>query len=133
MDDHPPSPESANAPQDSSPPPTPVTPPPVIRTAPQSPPPLSMPPRPRSSAIWKVLTFIFLLLFVVTLFFNLTGTTRGVLPRGRGAVDRSRNLEEVAISSTNSDNKIAVIEVDGIIASGEIDRSGLDLVGYIKD
>jgi protease-4 len=48
-------------------------------------------------------------------------------------MDRSRSLLEVAISSTNSDNKIAVIDVDGVIGSGEIDRSGLDLVEFIKD
>jgi protease IV len=134
MDDLPPSPESANAPQASpTPPPTPVTPPPVIRTPPQAPLPLTMPPRQRSSVIWKILTVVFLVLFVVTLFLNFTGATRNVLPHSRTSVDRSRNLEEVAISSTNSDNKIAVIEVDGIISSGEIDRSGVDLVEFIKD
>ena len=94
---------------------------------------MSMPPRPRSSAIWQILTVVFLALFVVTLFLNFTGASRVVLPRGRTTMDRSRSLLEVAISSTNTDNKIAVIEVDGVIGSGEIDRSGLDLVEFIKD
>jgi protease-4 len=134
MDDHPPSPESANAPQDNpTPSPPPLRPPPVIRTPPQAPSALSMPPRQRSSVIWKILTVVFLGLFVLTLLLNFTGASRSVLPRSRTTVDRSRNLEEVAISSTNSDNKIALIEVDGIIASGEIDHSGVDMVEFIKD
>ena len=48
-------------------------------------------------------------------------------------MDRIRNLEEVALYTTNSDNKIAVIEVDGVISSSELDRSGVDMVQYIKD
>jgi protease-4 len=92
-----------------------------------------MPPRPRSSAIWKILTVVFLLLFVAALTLNFTGVSRGVLPRGRAAMDRSHNLEEVTLATTNSDNKIAVIDVDGVISSGEVDRSGMDLVQFIKD
>jgi protease-4 len=136
MDDHPPSPESAQAPQDSpTPPPSPVTPPPVIRTTPPAPPPLSMsmPPRQRSGAIWKILTVVFLALFVATLFLNFSGASRVVLPRGHTTMDSSRYLQEVTMFSTNSDNKIAIIDVDGVIGSGEIDRSGLDLVEFIKD
>src|SRR5208337_1008396 len=49
------------------------------------------------------------------------------------AMDRSRNMEEVSLSSTNSENKIAVIDVDGIITSGEVDRTGVNLVEFIKD
>jgi protease-4 len=133
MDELPPTPESAGAPPGSPPPPSPLTPPPVIRKPPQPPPPLMMPPRPRSSAIWKVLTVVFLGLFVLSLLLNFAGLSRSVLPRSRATMDRLRNLEEVAISSTNSDNKIAVMEVDGIITSGEFDRSGVDMVQFIKD
>ena len=36
--------------------------------------------------------------------------------------DRNQNLEEFVVSATNaSDNKIALIEVDGIISGGEIE------------
>ena len=94
---------------------------------------MSMPPRQSSGLIWKILTVVFLALFVFTLFLNFTGASRGVLPHGRAAMDRNRNLEEVALSSTNSDYKIAVIEVDGIISGGEIERSGVDMVEFIKD
>jgi protease-4 len=126
MDDHPPSPESGTTP--------PVTPPPVIPTPHQAPPPLTLPPpRPRSSVIWKILTVVFLALFVISLLYNLAGFSRGVFPHPRAMTDRNQNLEEIMVSATNSDNKIALIDVDGIISSGEIDRSGVDMVQYIKD
>jgi protease IV len=134
MDDQPPLPDSAHAPEDSpTPPPPPLTPPPVIRTPPQRPPPMTMPPRQSSSVIWKILTVVFLALFMASLLMNFAGVSHPVLPRGRATVDRNRNLEEVAISSTNSENKIAVIEVEGVISSGEVDRTGVEMVQYIKD
>jgi protease-4 len=133
MDDQPPSPEPANAPP-ANPPPSTVTPPPVIGTPPPlTPPPLSLPARPRSGAIWKVLTVVFLGLFLLSLLGHFAGLTRVVIPRSRSGTDRSRNLEEVVIEPTNSDQKIAVIEVEGIISSGEVDRTGVDMVQNIKD
>jgi hypothetical protein len=134
MDDHPPSPESANAPPGSPPPPPPpVTPPPVIRTPPPTPPPLTMPPPPTFQRDLENPDGGFPGAFRGQPFVNFAGFSRGVLPHPRTTTDRNRNLEEVALSSTNSDNKIAVIEVDGVISSGEIDRSGVDMVQYIKD
>ncbi len=83
--------------------------------------------------LWKILTVVFLVLFVFSLLANFAGLSHTVLPRSRATMERVRNLEEISISSTNSDNKIAVIEVDGVISSGEIDRSGVNMVQYIKD
>ncbi len=134
MDEQPPTPGSANAPQDSPPPTSPQAPPPIIRKPAQAPPSMVMPPpQTRSSALWKVLTVVFLVLFGLSLLVNFAGFSHTVLPRSRAMVDRVRNLEEVTLSSTNSDNKIAVIEVDGVISSSEIDRSGEDMVQFIKD
>src|SRR5208282_6658181 len=42
-------------------------------------------------------------------------------------------LEEFILERTNSDNKIAVIEVEGIISSGAADRSDMSLVEYITE
>jgi protease IV len=134
MDEHPPSSESDAAPPASSTPLPPVTPPPVIPKPPHTPPLLTMPPsRQRSNIVWKILTLVFVALFVLSLLTNLTGVSRSVIPHSRALADRSRNLEEIMISSTNSDNKIALIEVNGIISSGEIDREGIDMVQSIKD
>jgi protease-4 len=132
MDDQPPTPEPAGVPPANPPPPA-VTPPPIIGTPPRTPPPLSLPPRPRSGALWKILTVVFLGLFVLSLLAHFAGFSRLVIPRSRGATDRSRNLEEVVVEATNSDHKIAVVEVDGIIASGEVDRTGVDMVQNFKD
>src|ERR1700727_444706 len=92
------------------------SPPPVIR-APYTAPPLAMPPPQRSSGVvWKILTFVFLLLFLFAMLVNFigVGASHTVIPHSRASgVERARNIEEVTIVSTNSDNKIAVIEVDG--------------------
>jgi protease-4 len=129
MDELPPTPESSGAPPGSPPPPLP----PIIRT-PLPPPPLAMTPvRRQSSVLWKVLTIVFLVLFVFSLLANFAGLSHTVMPRSRATMERVRNLEEVSLSSTNSDNKIAIIDVDGVISSGEIDRSGVNMVQYIKD
>jgi protease IV len=125
MDDQPPNPEAAQAPS-ASPPPPPLAPPPII-----SPPPPPL--RGRGHPVWKALTFIFLVLLVLSLFSNVVSFSHGVIPRSRLTSDRSRALEEVTLESTNSDNKIAVVEVTGVISSGEVDRSDLNMVDYISE
>ncbi|HEY3863252.1 MAG TPA: signal peptide peptidase SppA [Verrucomicrobiae bacterium] len=92
-----------------------------------------MPPRARSNPIWKILSILFLALFVLSLIVNFSGFGRAVLPHSRASYDRNRNLEEVSLVSTNSDNKIAVIDVAGVISGGEVDRTGMDMVEYIRD
>lgn len=49
------------------------------------------------------------------------------------AADLSRNLEEVVLEHTNTDAKIAVVEVNGIIMGGEVDHADMDFVTYIKE
>ncbi|MGA2747730.1 MAG: signal peptide peptidase SppA [Verrucomicrobiota bacterium] len=126
MDEQPPSPEPVNAPP-ASPPPPPLAPPPII------PPQPTPPPRGRSGAVWKVLAMVFLLLFILSLATNFLNISRSVIPRGRAMTDRTRTLEEVVLRQTNSDNKIAVVDVDGVITSGEVDRSDLNMVDYISE
>ena len=43
----------------------------------------------------------------------------GVAAHGRAGTDMTQNLEEVVMERTNTDNKIAVVEVNGIISSEE--------------
>jgi protease-4 len=126
MDEQPPSPEPVNAPP-ASPPPPPLAPPPII------PPQPTPPPSGRSGAVWKVLAMVFLLLFILSLATNFLNISRSVIPRGRAMTDRTRTLEEVVLRQTNSDNKIAVVDVDGVITSGEVDRSDLNMVDYISE
>jgi protease-4 len=125
MDEHPPPPESFNAPP-VNPPAPPLAPPPIIQ-------PLPPPPRGRSGAVWKALALVFLVLFVLSLFTNFLNFSHGVMPRSHTAIERTRGLEEVVTEHTNSDNKIAVVEVEGIISSEEIDRSDLTMVEFIGE
>lgn len=76
---------------------------------------------------------VFLALFILSLLFNLAGFSRAVFPHPRATTDRNLNLEEITLFSTNTDYKIALIDVAGVISSSEIDRTGLDMVQYIKD
>ncbi|MEW6302114.1 MAG: signal peptide peptidase SppA [Verrucomicrobiota bacterium] len=55
----------------------------------------------------------------------------GVQPPSRHS--HGRWLEELVIEENHSDNKIAIVDIDGVIMSGSIDGSGLDLVKLIKD
>ena len=42
-------------------------------------------------------------------------------------------MEEFVLEHTNSDNKIAVIEVQGVISGGEVDRSDMNMVEYMDE
>ncbi len=124
MDDHSPPPDPIDAPPVNPPPP--LAPPPIIQPMPPS-------PRGSSGVVWKVLALVFLALFVLSLFTNFMSFSRGVLPRSRAASERNHGLEEVVTEHTNSDNKIAVIEVDGVISSGLIDSSDMTMVDFISE
>src|SRR5271155_2884598 len=123
MDAVPPVQETVQAPPASPPP---LAPPPII-----SPPP--PPPRGPNHGVWKALALIFLVLLVGSLFSHLVTFSHGVIPRSRSVAERSRTLEELVLEHTNSDNKIAVIDVDGVISSGSVDRSDMNLVDYIDE
>lgn len=101
--------------------------PPVIMMAPPPPPP------PRSSgAVWKVLTFVFFILLVLSVAAHRLRVTPGVIGRNHPMTDRNRELEEVSLESTNNtENKIAVVDVNGIITSAS-DRSDMNMVDYIR-
>jgi len=119
MDDQPP-------PQQPLPPvPPPLAPPPIIYAPPAKP--------SGCSVVWKILAIV--LLLVVGLIFVsrlLHFSTAVAVTRGRAMTDRVRSLEEVVVEQTNSDNKIAVVTVDGIISSREADRSSMNMVEFIS-
>jgi protease-4 len=101
-------------------------PPPIIQ-------PMQRAPRGRSSALWMVLALVFLVLFVLSLFTRFISVPYAVMPHARASTDRGHNLEEVVTQHTNSDNKIAVVDVDGIISGGEIEHSGMTMVDLIDE
>jgi protease-4 len=121
---------------DQMPPQPPV--PPNASLPPLAPPPIiSAPPARRKggSIVWKVLAIVFLVLFCLSLFSQMVSfsLSHAVQPRPRLVTDRTRGLEEVVLTQTNGDNKIAVITVDGIITGRDLDRSSMNLVDFISE
>jgi protease-4 len=118
------------------PPPFQPPPPPPAPRPPLAPPPIiSAPPASRTgcSSVWRVLAIVFLALLCLSFLFWMLSFSHAVAPRGRALTDRSRALEEVMIEQTNGDNKIAVISVDGIITSRNVDNSSMNLVQFISE
>ncbi len=90
--------------------------------------------RSKGGALWKILTFVFLgLLCLSILSRSLGGYTRVVAARSHAQIDRSRGLEETILEQAKSDNKIAVISVDGIITGGMGDHSGMNMVDFVAE
>jgi protease-4 len=122
--------ETSPNPPESVPPPPP--PPPVIVPLPAS--------RPRKSRGWMVAAIILSVLLAFSLFGNLTQLVTSALSFKRGfhseafgsAREVGPKLEECLLENNKSPNKIAVITVDGIITSHEINEAGNNMVDVIK-
>lgn len=109
-----------------------VQPPPII--TPPPPPPLLIARRGGGSVVWKILAIVFFVLLCLVLFSRALSFTRPVIiSHARAGADRSRSLEEVTLEETNSDNKIAVIPVNGVITSGNEDRSSISMPDFIAE
>jgi protease-4 len=116
------------APLAPPPPPPPLMPPPLI--APASPTPL-----PRRGRGWMVFALVLLLLLGLSLFYNVNHLFSNVL-HGRGVKYSSRavgpRLDEVTTEDNDAVNKIAVVEVKGVITSQTIGQDGYSMVEVIK-
>src|SRR5258708_2801992 len=120
-----------NAPQ-STPPPVPplppVTPPPVIG-------PSSAPRPPRRGRGWMVFAIILLVLLGISVLFNITSLVGSALHGGSSkyyAHVAGPKLEEVIKEDNNASDKIAVIEVNGLITDSVIDQSGYNMIDVIR-
>src|SRR5262245_7702189 len=106
-------------------PPSYPPPPPLGAPPPMAPPPLIAPtvqPRPPGKGRgWMILAFVllgFLLLSMLTNFGQLTEKA------GRGGSTIGPRLDEAILENNHSSDKIAVVDIDGIITSGAIDKEG---------
>jgi protease-4 len=105
-----------------------------------SPPPVISPPtptKPRRSRGWMIFAIILLVLLFISLFGNLTQFVSRMLSfnnsfRPAMARDIGPKLEECVLEDNDARNKIAVIEVDGIITSHTADPAGNNMVEVIK-
>jgi protease-4 len=107
------------------PPPLPLPPPP-----PQGPPPVIIQPTPaapRRSRGWMVFALILLGLLFISVLFNL-GNLASSMMRGKGGHYAGRTagprLEETVLEDNDAVNKIAVLEVAGIITSQAVGQGG---------
>src|SRR5690242_17710082 len=115
-----------------NPPPPPLSAPPII-----TPPP---PPKPRKSRGWMIASIILFVVLLFSLFGNLTQfvanalTFRGGLRSdGFGSSrDVGPRLEECMLENNKSQNKVAVITVNGIITSHDYNSAGNTMVDLIK-
>src|SRR5438270_13587140 len=120
--------ENATPPQ-STPPPS--GPPP---TMPPPPPPQMPPPPPLLTAVpmavpskkgrgWMVLALILFVLLLLSGLYNVGNFARGILHGSKSRVVRTvgPKLEEATFEDNDAANKIAIIEVDGIITSRALD------------
>jgi protease-4 len=128
----------SNLPPENNPPPpyTPPPPPPAF----SQPPPIIMPmstARPqRKGTGWMVLAIILLVLLGLSLLLNFRHALSGITRGGRATYYRSSygpRLEEVTIKESSSDNKIAVIPIEGIISGTPIDQGGFSMVTIVKE
>jgi len=93
------------------------------------------PPKPpKGGSGWKILSFLLIGLIVLWCLGRvMIHGVASVASHSRASADLGRNLEEVVLEHTNSDYKIAVVEVTGIISGSEVGESDMDFVTYIKE
>ncbi len=79
-----------------------------------------------------VFALILLVLLVISFLFNLGSMVRGVPVNVARTRQIGPRLDEAVLEDNGSGNKIAVINVDGVITSRSIDQSGFNMVDMIK-
>jgi protease-4 len=80
-----------------------------------------------------VFSIILLLLLALSMLFNLGNLSRGLSPgRARSGHTVGPKLEEVVTEDHDAVNKIAVLEIGGIITGRSLDGSGFNMVDVIK-
>ena len=92
-------------------------------------------PAPRKGGVvWKILTVLFCVLFCIVSFaYFVSFVTHSLTPTGRQTFEKEHQLEETVIESKSSDNKIAVIPIEGVITSGNMERSSMNLVEFVTE
>jgi len=81
-----------------------------------------------------VFALVLLVLFGVSLLYNLKHAVTGSVSHGKGLHARTvgPKLEEVITEDNDAANKIAIVEIDGIIRSSGPEQGGYNLVDLIK-
>jgi protease IV len=114
-----------------------ISPPPAAPPPPLSPPPVIVPPAQpaprRGGRGWMIFALILLVLLVISLMSNL-GHMASALVGGKAvrAHTAGPRLDEVLTEDNDASDKIAVIEISGIISSHLGDQGGYNLVDVVR-
>src|SRR3954466_10828997 len=114
--------------ENTTPPPSPPVAPPLYPVAPSAPPPVTPPPplitptnapAPRRGRGWMTFAIILLVLLAISALFNIGHFLSGLGGSSRVKYSRSAGpkLEEVTVEDNDGVDKLALIDVDGIITS----------------
>jgi protease-4 len=114
----------SNVPPTTPPYPPPVTTPPLLSS--------TVPPQPRRRGRgWMIFSIILLVLLGLSVLFHIGRLVTGMVSSGPAAGDGPR-LEEVTVENHDSNDKIAILPVAGIISGMSFDGSGMGLPVMIK-
>src|SRR5438552_11214027 len=114
------------APSVPPPPPPPPLPPPVIM------PPASTPPARRGRG-WMIFALILLVLLAFSVLGNFSSLVGSLFySKSKHMRASGPRLEEVITEDNDASDKIAIVEVDGIITSRTVDPGGHNMVDLIK-
>ncbi len=91
-------------------------------------------PKPRRGRGWMVFALVLCVLLAVSVLVNLGNFFTSGLAHSKSMRSRSvgPRLEEVTTEDNDAANKVAVVEIDGIITSRAIDQSGYNMVDLVK-
>ena len=111
-------------PPPSTPPPPPLAPPPIIS-------PGSKPAR-KTGRGWKVFAVFLLIALGFSLLSNVRHVGHDIITPGRAVQQGEEPLDEIVLENNRSKNKIAVLELEGIIISSPLGRTGRSIVESIQ-
>ena len=100
-----------------------------------TPPIIVNPPPPRSCGGWKIFSILLLILLLGSIGLNFLGLLGTILTGGGGATgaQSGKHFHEVVVDNPNAKNKIAVLEVKGMISSEPWGRSTKSIADVIED
>ncbi|HWI57231.1 MAG TPA: hypothetical protein VNZ22_08390, partial [Bacillota bacterium] len=112
----------------STPPPPPLAPPPPLMTPPSPPPP------PRRGRGWMILALVLLVLLLFSVLGNLSNFASSLTHSKSTKYTRTigPKLDEVIREDNDAANKIAVVQVDGIITGSMLEQGGVSMVELIR-
>jgi len=104
---------------------------------PLPPPPLIRAPLPRRAEKtgrgWKILAICLLVVLGIVFVTNIRFGLHSLVAPGRAIQQGEQPLDEVILENNLSDDKIAIVEVEGIIASSPLGRGGRSMVELVQD